>query len=307
MAGARFTRGNFVLMTIGLGVGIFGILRAVYAGDPYWYSYFTIGSFLCFDRISVLLTGASTLREIRSGKWIAIVLIYGAFLLLAVVVDFAYGRFLAHAWVYPHYDLFDEIIHVVLIGYPFAFFSTIEMTAVICALLAIICRRNTKFVGLEKQNDPQILIFLAKVVLLIGILAVVCPYINYILRDNRDAQEVLVICMIASTFLFDAAGHLLGAPSILRAIYQGNWVIILGLAVAVPLSAGLHEIPNTYAWEWAYQNIPFTDAEIFGVNVIVYFPGWLFLIIFPLSIYGIIAHLCGVPHPLFRISELKRQ
>jgi hypothetical protein len=293
-------------MTIGLGMGIFGVFRAIYASDPYWYSYFTIGSFLFFDRISALLTSVSTLQEIRNGKWFPIVLIYGIFLLLAVLIDFVYGRFMTHAWVYPHYNLFDEIIHVILIGYPFAFFSTIEMTAVICILLNIIWLKNTKFVNSGKHGGSRIFNFLAKVLFLIGVLAVVYPYINYIFRDNRNVQEIMVICMIASTFLFDAIGYLLRAPSILGAIYQGNWAIILGLVLAVLLSASLHEIPNTYAREWVYVNIPFTDAKIFGVNVIVFFPGWLFLTIFPLSIYGLIGHLYGVSHPLFRISEFKR-
>lgn len=36
------------------------------------------------------------------------------------------GRFILNLWNYPSFNLTDKIIHVFLIGYPFAFFSIHE-------------------------------------------------------------------------------------------------------------------------------------------------------------------------------------
>jgi hypothetical protein len=49
------------------------------------------------------------------------------------------------------------------------------------------------------------------------------------------------------------------------------------------VNAFTHEVPNTFAWEWRYQNIPFTSLEILDVNVIILTIGWSYLTILGIS------------------------
>ena len=46
---------------------------------------------------------------------------YGFYLLFTLLIEFV-GRFILNFWDYPSFNLEDRIIHVFLIGYPFAFF-----------------------------------------------------------------------------------------------------------------------------------------------------------------------------------------
>ncbi len=42
------------------------------------------------------------------------------------------------------------------------------------------------------------------------------------------------------------------------------------------INAFLHEIPNTFVWEWVYK-IPYVTIEIFQINIVVIF-GWVILV-----------------------------
>jgi hypothetical protein len=57
----------------------------------------------------------------------------------------------------------------------------------------------------------------------------------------------------------------------------------MALLISIPFNALAHELPNTFAWEWRYQNMPFTSVEILGVPVVVLTVGWTYLTIFGIS------------------------
>jgi hypothetical protein len=291
---------------IGGVVAVVGIARAVLWHDPYWYSYFTIGSFVLFDRISAALTGESTLRHLRTGKWHFVLLLYVAFVLGTLVVDVFYGRMFSQMWHYPHYGLRDEIIHAILIGYPFAFLSVIEMTAILAHLWP-----GEKAWIPAVPGDPwssargRHLVGTPLAIIAAG--AGAFPVVNYFFLGNAYVHEVMVICVVPCAFLFDVIALAGGQRSVIGAALSGRYREVMIVAVAVLLSAVLHEIPNTFAWEWVYRNFPFTSLEIFKVHVLVYCPGWLFLVLFPLSLYAYLGNWFGVSHPLWRCLSKSSQ
>ncbi len=46
------------------------------------------------------------------------------------------------------------------------------------------------------------------------------------------------------------------------------------------VNAFIHEIPNTFVWEWVY-NIPYVTLKIFQINIVV-IAGWVILVSVPL-------------------------
>jgi hypothetical protein len=57
----------------------------------------------------------------------------------------------------------------------------------------------------------------------------------------------------------------------------------MALLISTPVNAFAHELPNTFAWEWRYQNMPLTSLEILGIPVFVLTVGWTYLTIFGIS------------------------
>jgi hypothetical protein len=55
------------------------------------------------------------------------------------------------------------------------------------------------------------------------------------------------------------------------------------LLASIPLNALVHELPNTYAWEWRYENLPFTSMTIFGVPLVILTVGWTYLTMLAIS------------------------
>lgn len=280
-------------------VAVAGVARAVFWHDPYWYSYFTIGSFVLFDRTSAALTGESTLRHLRTGKWQFVLLLYVAFVLGTLVVDVCYGRMFSQMWRYPHYGLRDEIIHVILIGYPFAFLSVIEMTAILAHVWP---GEKAWLPGIsgESWSSARGRRLVGTPLAFIAAGAGAFPVVNYFFLGNAYVHDAMVICVVPCAFLFDAIALARGQRSVIGAALSGRYREVMIVVAAVLFSAVLHELPNTFAWEWVYRNFPFTSLEILHVHVLVYCPGWLFLVLFPLSLYAYLGNRCGVSHPLWR-------
>jgi hypothetical protein len=81
--------------------------------------------------------------------------------------------------------------------------------------------------------------------------------------------------------------YLIGYPFVFFFIYE-SYILIRtkspNMASAVILTtlinAFIHEIPNTFAWEWVYT-IPYITIEIFQINIVV-IVGWIILVAVPL-------------------------
>ncbi len=105
----------------GLALLIYGVISAVIYSNVIWYSYFVIGMTLFIGGINYFLKNNSVLRL----GWGNIVKTYVFYMFFTILIEII-GRFVLNFWHYPHFGLVDKMVHVFLIGYPFAFFSIHE-------------------------------------------------------------------------------------------------------------------------------------------------------------------------------------
>ena len=183
--------------SIGFILLIYSLISAFFYSSKIWYSFFTIGGFLFLSSVNYSIQGKSIIN-IFEKNWKKGILIYLLFLIITVFIELI-GRFWLGLWNYPDFSLIEKLIHVLIIGYPFA------------------------------------LLFVYETIILL----------RYFLTSNI---AIITIATFANAFL--------------------------------------HEIPNTFAWEWVYT-IPYVTFEILQINIVVIL-GWVILIIATLIIEKIL-------------------
>ena len=269
---------HYFLGVIGLVMAIYGIYSAFAGACSYWYSFFVIGSFAFFDLLDFRINCESNIGRLLRGRWTTFVGTYILYLFCAVAIDL-YGTVVSGTWVYPHFDLKQNVLHVVIIGYPFAFFSVSALYRCLHGLFAALLNERSEF--LTVRNLIHKIVAWALVFALF--LSLVMPLANYLLFGNRHANKVGTLLMIMGTFSFSPITFLLFKRSLLLEMFVLRKSTLLALLITWGVSALSHEIPNTFVWEWKYQNIPFTSTEILQVSLIVLTFGWLFLSILGIS------------------------
>jgi len=178
--GGRSVR-NWIPAIIGLLLAGYGIFSALAFGSQVWYSFFVVGG-----TIFLLNLGKSKVDGCK--KFLKT---YALYLVATAGIELV-GRQLLGLWYYPSFGLPEMMIHVFMIGYPFAFFMAGETYRLLNGIFS-----------------PGIAFFITSF-----------------------------------------------------------------------LSAFLHELPNTFAWEWIYT-VPYVTFEILKINIIV-IAGWPILIAVPI-------------------------
>jgi len=187
------------------------------------------------------------------------------------------GRYISNMWIYPYYDVQDEIIHVILIGYPFAFFSVSSFYSILKGIF----ERFFPTAIIKPYYRPYVLV---KILIFLTLLSIILPIIDFSLFNGVEINKIMVLCLIIGISSVSPIGFYLSEDSFLGQILKVDLRTIGALLLTSFISSFLHEIPNTYAWEWVYQNIPFTSFEVLNVNIIVLTIGWLFLTISAISV-----------------------
>jgi hypothetical protein len=96
-------------------------------------------------------------------------------------------------------------------------------------------------------------------------------------------QSVIIICSLLGIFSLSPINLFLNKISLLGRIFNKDWSALIALFISISFNALAHELPNTFAWKWRYQNMPFTSLKILDVPVIVLTVGWTYLTIFAIS------------------------
>lgn len=273
---------------IGLLLATSAVIAAIVWRFPYWYTPFTIGSFLLFDRLSERYAHRSVLQYLARGRWRVGVLLYLIAAGLALIVDVVYGRILAGAWVYPSWHGLANIVIPVFFHYPFGFLSLYATFQALRGMLGVAgtkLRKESPREDTGQQQDglssrSRLFNWYGPLSLITLVACVVVPLLNYWLNASRGEGELLFIVMLVSTVAFDGTRDLLTGDSILRALaasgkrYAGS--IILTLAWAVPVNEG----PNLFAREWVYLIHPF-GLPLWAILIL----GWPFLLIVSTAVY----------------------
>lgn len=270
---------NFITGLIGGLLLTYGLYSAIIEGSPYWYSYFVSGLFLFLDRCDALLNHDSNLIRLFNQNWRTPVYTYLVYLAGALILDLVFGSYIGNLWVYPHFDGIERFINVILIGYPLLFFSCAAFYRVLVKLL----RNFPKCLPQIGNKSMLSLQRLGKSILFITILSACFPILYFFIFGKMHIQGVIIICGLFGIFSFSPISLILRHNSLLERILNQDWSAILALLISIPVNALAHELPNTFAWEWRYQNMPFTSLEILGVPVIVLTLGWAYLTIFGIS------------------------
>lgn len=271
---------TLVVAAVSLVATFYGISSAILAANYYWYAYFTVGSYVCFGLLNCKLHEETTLPLGTGRRLVVFLKIYGAYFIVGFTIDVVYGRLIGGMWTYPHFSVTEEIIHVLLIGYPFAFFSVVE------TYLLIRFSVSTLFGTLTPKSSRRPL--LMKVVLTIGISSLLIPLAFPVFNPRRLSNEIMFLSMLGTIFFFDSINSLRGASSLLEDTISGNWVTTISILLTNLVTAFIHEVPNTFANEWVYQNVPFTNYTVWDVNVLILTFGWLFLVVVPLSVRNLV-------------------
>jgi len=102
---------------IGLILAVYGVVSAILYSNVTGYSYFVIGGTFFLTWINQILKNDSLLEKSK----VYLLKTYGLYLLFTILIEIV-GRFILNFWHYPSFNFTDKVIHVFLIGYPFAFF-----------------------------------------------------------------------------------------------------------------------------------------------------------------------------------------
>ena len=266
---------NYITGLAGCALVVYGLYAAIIQGSPYWYSYFIAGLFLFSDSCDAFLNHDSNLTRLCRQTWRTPVYTYLVYVAGALGVDLLFGSYIGHLWVYPHFDFTEKIINVVLIGYPLLFFSCAAFYRILLKLL-----RNI----LHCEPETTLSFYrLGIIILFITIFSTCFPVLYFWLFGRMHVQAVIIICGLIGILSLSPLSLILGHKSLLLGILNRDWPVILTLLISIPFNALVNELPNTFAWEWRYQNMHFTSLEMLGVPVIVLTVGWAYLTIFGIS------------------------
>ncbi|OGK37750.1 hypothetical protein A3B02_00495 [Candidatus Roizmanbacteria bacterium RIFCSPLOWO2_01_FULL_42_14] len=114
---------NFLGLT-GFILTLFGLYSVFFLFYDKWYTSFVIGGTLFLGYINHKLRHGSFFEKlIQQPK--TLLLTYGLYVISALLID-AVGKQLFRLWHYPSLNPSEQIFHVYLLGYPFAFFMVYE-------------------------------------------------------------------------------------------------------------------------------------------------------------------------------------
>jgi hypothetical protein len=270
---------NVITGLIGCVLVGYGLFAALINGSPYWYSYFVSGLFLLLDRCDARLNHDSNLTRLFNQNWHTPVYTYLVYLAGALILDLLLGSHIGNLWVYPQFDRTERLINVILIGYPLAFFSCAALYRVLFKLLD---DYHTNLVQ-DKHKTIIDLKALGNIILFITIIATCFPILYFFIFGKMHIQGITIICCLLGIFSLSPITLLLRQDSLLERILNTDCSALIALLISIPLNALTHELPNTFAREWHYQNMPFTSLEILGIPVIILTVGWTYLTIFGIS------------------------
>ena len=261
---------------IGFILIIGGIVSSIILHFYFWYTFYLVGAFMFFGSLNHKSHSPSVYSYILKRKWKPFFVIYGLALLIGLVVDIIYGRTFSSLWYYPHLDGFWNFFFPVFLHYPLGAFQVYEIFQLTKSTLKKYL--PSKILYRFSSRIKEIII---NFLIVLGILGIILPILNYYLNNNIYHNELMVIIMMCTPFFMDALVYKLNKQSIFLDFLQGNPLMIAAMIISWFVCAFLTELPNTYSWEWIYTNIPFVKTDFLKINLFIFTFGWFFLVFIP--------------------------
>lgn len=279
-----------ILIVFGFLLIVLSIIASVLFNFHFWYSFFLIGAFLFFGSLNVKInTKNSVFKLMYEGRWRDIIILWITSVIMSFLVDVVYGRYIGNLWMYPYLQGSWNIIIPVFIYYPvggghiyeiFNFVKTILSKKVSSKNIITLSDRSKNYISLS-------LIALS----LIGFIA---PVLNYYLNGKDYSNKIVFFTWIFTIFSFDAIYYRIKKNSLFIDALQGNKLVIYTMIISWLLAVLSNEIPNLFSHEWIYQNIPFINFTILGVNALIFTFGWFFLVFMPIRFLEVIKILLKI-------------
>ena len=271
---------------IGFILIIGAIVSSIILHFYFWYTFYLVGAFMLFGSLNYKTHSPSVYSYILKRQWKPFFVIYGLALLIGLVIDIIYGRTFSSLWYYPHLDGFWNFFFPVFLYYPFGAFQVYEIFQLTKSTLKKYLPSKIPY-SFSSRIKEMIINFL----IVLGILGIILPILNYYLNNNIYRNELMVLIMICTPFFMDALVYKLNKQSIFLDFLQGNPLMIAAMIIGWFVCAFLTEFPNTYSWEWIYTNIPFVKTEFLKVNLLIFTFGWFFLVFIPVRFIDLIKEI----------------
>jgi hypothetical protein len=276
-----------LFLIFGFALVVYSIVSSILFGNYYWYSFYVIGAFIFFGSLNLKNKNKTVFTLFFENKLKKIATIYLACSFLGFLLDVIYGRIIGNLWHYPHLFGIWSFIIPVFVYYPFGGLKLYEMFYFFKFKLSKIYKNKSYKISDHIKN------FISSLLIFTLILGLLIPVLNFYLNENKNAKELLAIFGALTTFSFDAIIYKLNKDSLLFSILERSKPILTTMLICWIIAALSHEYPNTYSWEWVY-NIPFTNLEIFRINVIILTFGWLFLVCVSIRYVDLVLHLLKI-------------
>lgn len=259
----------FVLMTI----------WAVFFNFPYFYSVFVVGLFLIFDGLEHRLKKFSNLDGVVSKfnpRRIFVVLVF------ILVTDLIAGQIVFKVWYYPYYNSIFNWILLYLVIYPIGGLSLLVMFRVFKIIIDNQIEDQRFYIVKNPMRWEKILIHITFWTLPISI---VVPLLLFatgnleIVMRSRILYSILALFLLYQwVFCFDIVTFAYHGKTLMYDFLRGEKKTIIALVITGLVGASLHEIVNTFAYEWRYvpERLPFSSEGILGVPFTI-FLGWIFM------------------------------
>lgn len=276
---------RFYLSLFGLFLSSFAVTSTIFFGYYFWYTFFLVGGILFLDYFNFRMWNHSLLNPIFTGRAkLFLSMFFFVAVPVGIAIDLIYGRIFGNLWYYPHLNAWRKAVFPIFSYYPLGGFLSYE-------IFYFVCGGSKKWLGkgyLWKLNlNENQKIRIVKIMISILVIGVIIPIINFFVNKNQGGNVIISLFMFWGAFAFDFIHYLYNRKSIFLEIVEGRKHIVFTVIAATLIAALITEVPNTFSWEWIYQNVPFVSLKLFGVNVLILTLGWLFLVMFPTTGYDL--------------------
>lgn len=248
------------------------IFVSVFLKFHYWFSFFSFGMFLLFGGLNHRAKAPSIYSYIAEGKWRGFIVIYFSIaFVFGLIVDTFFGRIVSDVWIYPYLSGVYSYLVPIFVYYPLGGFQVYETFYFFKDYLK---RFNCNKLALGDKIKDSLITLILVLMILSAIMVVLALAFGF----GTFRNSLMFIALGLSIFSFDAIIYKIKKESILLDALQGNPAVIMTMFASWLVNLVLTEIPNTFSWEWRYQNIPFTQLEFLKINILVITFGYFFLV-----------------------------
>lgn len=246
---------------IGLFIVVFSLVLAFVFRYNHFYEFLLVGLFLIFYH-------SLPQAKISSNTYFKL---YGAGIIAGFILDFVFGLKIGNVWYYNYSELWEYTLLYLLV-YPLGGIVMLQ-TYLFFENWFHIKTPRVRNVPINRWGIVSILLLAVAVILLLFGQRIL--YFGYL---------ICTVIALSIIFYMNYLSERINKISYFRCLLLLPIDYLLITLLTTYFQAFIHEIPNVFARQWVYQNMPFESLMIFDIptGVLV---GWILLTVGPVSLY----------------------